>query len=382
VVCLWPRRSGRFAGTLPGFAPFFVFRRQPVAVLPRRISAVILILKASVTDDQVEHVLKRVESLGLKHHLSRGTYRTIVGIIGDEDKLREEPLRAIPGVASVIPVLPPYKLASRDAHPDPSIVEVSGVKIGGGHLGMIAGPCSVEDRDRMFRIAEAVCKSGANLFRGGAYKPRTSPYAFQGMGEEGLKLLREVGDAFHIPVVTEVTDPRLVEVVAQYADMLQVGARNMQNFALLTEVGRSHRPVLLKRGMSATITDLLMCAEYILSEGNANVVLCERGVKSFDTATRNLFDVAAVPLVHSLSHLPIIVDPSHATGRPDLIPACALAGLAAGADGVHIEVHDCPEVAKSDGPQALLPTQYAELAGQMKALAHLLNKTVSPLPTS
>ena len=340
----------------------------------------ILILKSNATDDQIDHVLERVEAMGLQHHLSRGTFRTIVGIIGDEEKLRQEPMRAIPGVAQVIPVLPAYKLASRDAHPEASVIDVSGVKIGGGHLGMIAGPCSVEEPERMFRIAESVCKSGANLFRGGAFKPRTSPYAFQGMGEEGLRLLREVGDRFQIPIVTEVTDPRLVDLVSEYADMLQVGARNMQNFALLTEVGKSNRPVLLKRGMSATINDLLMCAEYILSQGNSNVVLCERGIKSFDPATRNLFDVAAVPAVQSLSHLPIIVDPSHATGRPDLIPPCALAGLAAGADGVHIEVHDCPEVAKSDGPQALLPEQYDELASQMKSLAGLLGKTISPLP--
>ena len=340
----------------------------------------ILILKSNATDDQIDHVLERVEAMGLQHHLSRGTFRTIVGIIGDEEKLRQEPMRAIPGVAQVIPVLPAYKLASRDAHPEASVIDVSGVKIGGGHLGMIAGPCSVEEPERMFRIAESVCKSGANLFRGGAFKPRTSPYAFQGMGEEGLRLLREVGDKFQIPIVTEVTDPRLVDLVSEYADMLQVGARNMQNFALLTEVGKSKRPVLLKRGMSATINDLLMCAEYILSQGNSNVVLCERGIKSFDPATRNLFDVAAVLAVQSLSHLPIIVDPSHATGRPDLIPPCALAGLAAGADGVHIEVHDCPEVAKSDGPQALLPEQYDELASQMKSLAGLLGKTISPLP--
>ena len=339
----------------------------------------ILILESRATDEQVEHVLKRVEDLGLQHHLSRGTFRTIVGIIGDEEKLQAEPLNAIPGVSKVVPVLPPYKLASRDAHPDPSIVDISGVKIGGGNLGMIAGPCSVEDPDRMHRIAKHVRESGANLFRGGAFKPRTSPYAFQGMGVDGLKLLREVGDEHGMPVVTEVTDPRLVEVVSEYADMLQVGARNMQNFALLTEVGKSTRPVLLKRGMSATINDLLMCAEYILSQGNMNVVLCERGIKGFDTATRNLFDVASVPVVHGLSHLPIIVDPSHATGRPDLIPSCAMAGLAAGADGVHIEVHDCPEEAKSDGPQALLPDQYRELFGQMESLANLLQKTISPV---
>ncbi len=340
----------------------------------------ILILESRATDEQVEHVLKRVEDLGLQHHLSRGTFRTIVGIIGDEEKLRAEPLNAIPGVSKVVPVLPPYKLASRDAHPEPSVVDVSGVKIGGGNLGMIAGPCSVEDGDRMHRIAKAVRASGANLFRGGAFKPRTSPYAFQGLGVDGLKRLREVGDEHGMPVVTEVTDPRLVDVVSEYADMLQVGARNMQNFALLTEVGKSHRPVLLKRGMSATINDLLMCAEYILSQGNMNVVLCERGIKGFDTATRNLFDVAAVPVVHGLSHLPIIVDPSHATGRPDLIPSCALAGIAAGADGVHIEVHDCPEEAKSDGPQALLPNQYNELFGQMSKLAEVMNKIISPVP--
>ena len=340
----------------------------------------ILILKSGATDEQIDHVIERVEALGFQAHLSRGTFRTIVGIIGDESKIASEPLRAIPGIAKVVPVLPPYKLASREAHPDASVVDVSGVKIGGGHLAMIAGPCSVEEEDRMHRIAEQVAASGANLFRGGAFKPRTSPYAFQGLGEEGLKRLRDVGEAHGLPVVTEVTDPRLVGLVAEYADMLQVGARNMQNFVLLNEVGASKRPVLLKRGMSATISDLLMSAEYILSKGNPNVVLCERGIKGFDPATRNCFDVAAVPLVHQLSHLPIIVDPSHATGKPELIPACAMAGIAAGADGVHVEVHDCPEVAKSDGPQALLPDQYAELAQQMKSLAEMLGKSVSPLP--
>jgi 3-deoxy-7-phosphoheptulonate synthase len=273
--------------------------------------------------------------------------------------------------------LPPYKLASREAHPQPSIVEVRGVKIGGGHLAMIAGPCAVEDADRMESIAAAVRSAGANILRGGAFKPRTSPYAFQGLGEEGLKILRDTGDRQGMPVVTEVMDPRLVELVDRYADMLQLGARNMQNFVLLTEVGRTQKPVLLKRGMSATIEDLLMSAEYILSQGNPNVVLCERGVRGFDKATRNLFDVAAVPAVQNASHLPIIVDPSHATGRPDLIPACALAGIAAGADGVHVEVHDCPEQAKSDGQQALLPSQYAELVQQIRALAQLFGKAIS-----
>lgn len=340
----------------------------------------IIILRSGVTSDQINHVVKRVEELGLRAHLSQGTYRTIIGVIGDEEQLRSEPLRAIPGVLDVIPVLPPYKLASKEAHPQPSVVDVAGVKIGGGKLAMIAGPCAVEDPERMRSIARAIRAAGANILRGGAYKPRTSPYAFQGLGEEGLRLLRNVGDEFGMPVVTEVTDPRCVEVVAEYADMIQVGARNMQNFVLLTEVGRTRKPVLLKRGMSATVNDLLMSAEYVLSQGNSQVVLCERGVKGFDTATRNLYDVASVAVVKGLSHLPMIVDPSHATGRPELIPPCALAGIAVGADGVHVEVHDCPEKAKSDGPQALLPHEYAELATQIARLAALFGRSIAPLP--
>jgi 3-deoxy-7-phosphoheptulonate synthase len=338
---------------------------------------VIIILKSGATDEQVDHVIRRIESEGLKAHLSRGTFRTIIGVIGDEAKLQAIPLKALPGVVDVIPVLPPYKLASLDAHPQPSVIEVKGVKIGGGHLAMIAGPCAVESAERMDAIAKSIKASGANILRGGAYKPRTSPYAYQGQGIEGLKILREVGDRYGLPIVTEVMDPRKVDEVEQYTDMIQVGARNMQNFSLLTEVGRTRKPVLLKRGMSATIVDLLMSAEYILSQGNSQVVLCERGIKSFDPATRNLFDVAAVPLCKTMSHLPIIVDPSHATGRPDLIPACALAGVAAGADGVHIEVHNCPEQAMSDGPQALLPEQYAQVAAQIRDLAKLFGKTIS-----
>jgi 3-deoxy-7-phosphoheptulonate synthase len=340
---------------------------------------VIIILKSGVSDEQIEHVIKRVEALGFQAHLSKGTYRTVVGVIGDEQKLQAEPLAAIPGVSQVIPVLPPYKLASIEAHPQATIVDIAGVKVGGGNLGMIAGPCAIESFERLDQIAEAVRAAGANILRGGAFKPRTSPYAFQGMAEDGLKILRDVGDKHGMPVVTEVMDPRRVELVDRYTDMLQIGARNMQNFSLLTEVGHTKKPVLLKRGMNATIVDLLMSAEYILSQGNSQVVLCERGVKSFDPATRNLYDVAAVPLSKSLTHLPIIVDPSHATGRPDLIPPCALAGVAAGADGVHIEVHNCPEEAMSDGPQALLPHQYAELAEQIRRLAELFGKQISPL---
>ncbi len=341
----------------------------------------IIVLKSDVTESQIEHVVERLTTLGFPAHLSRGTYRTIVGVIGDEAKLQAEPLAAIPGVAEVVPILPPYKLSSAEAHPEPSVVDVRGVKIGGGYVALIAGPCAIESYEQMDVIAGQVRKAGANILRGGAFKPRTSPYAFQGLAEEGLKMLREIGDKHGMPVVTEVMDPRRVEVVAEYADMLQIGARNMQNFSLLTEVGQTQKPVLLKRGMSATIQDLLMSAEYVLSQGNSQVVLCERGVKGFDDVTRNLYDVAAVPAVRARSHLPIIVDPSHATGRPNLIPPCALAGLAAGADGVHIEVHHCPEKALSDGPQALLPDQYAELADQMRKLVELFGRRISSNPS-
>ncbi len=336
----------------------------------------IIILKSGATEEQIQHVIERVESHGMSAHLSRGTHRTIIGVVGEKSQLQPARFQAIAGVADVILVMPSYKLASLDAHPEPSIVDVGGVKIGGGNLAMIAGPCAIESAERMDAIAKSVRASGANILRGGAFKPRTSPYAYQGMGEEGLKILRETGDRHGMPVVTEVMDPRRVEMVEHYTDMIQIGARNMQNFVLLTEVGSTKKPVLLKRGMSATVVDLLMSAEYILSQGNPNVVLCERGVKSFDPATRNLFDVAAVPLCKGLSHLPIIVDPSHATGRPDLIPPCALAGVAAGADGVHIEVHNCPEDAMSDGPQALLPEQYEKLAAQIRDLAALFGKTI------
>lgn len=340
----------------------------------------IIILKSDVSEDQIRHVIERIESLGLKAHLSRGTYRSVIGVIGDEEIVRNAPLMAIPGVAEVVPVLPAFKLASRDAHPQPSVIDVAGVKVGGTHLALIAGPCAIESESRLDAIASAVKSAGANILRGGAFKPRTSPYAFQGLGEEGLKILRNVGDKYGMPVVTEVMDTRYVEMVAKYSDMLQIGARNMQNFPLLTEVGHANKPVLLKRGMSATLKDLLMSAEYVLSQGNSAVVLCERGVKGFDDATRNLYDVAAVPALKELTHLPIVVDPSHATGRPELIPPCAYAGVAAGADGVHIEVHNCPEEATSDGPQALLPEQFAEVAAQLKRLAALFDKQVSPLP--
>jgi len=338
---------------------------------------VIIVLKPNYTEEQLTHIFEQLESMGFRHELSRGVKRTLIGVIGEEDQLRSAPLRAIAGVEDVMSILKPFKLASREFQEEDSVFDLGfGIQVGGGSLMMIAGPCAIEGEDILREIALAVKAAGANVLRGGAFKPRTSPYSFQGMGEEGLKILRAIGDELNMPVVTEVMDPRQVELVDRYTDMFQIGARNMQNFNLLAEIGQTKHPVLLKRGMSASVQDLLMSAEYILANGNKKVILCERGVRSFDSSTRNLLDMACVPNVHGLSHLPIIVDPSHATGRPDLIPSMALAAVAAGADGVHIEVHSCPEKAMSDGPQALLPNQYAELFGQMRALAELLGKTI------
>ncbi len=335
----------------------------------------IIVLRPNTTEKEMEHVLDRVRELGFKPHLSQGEHRTIIGVIGDEDRLQAEPLEAIPGVEKVLPILKPFKLASREFNKRDTVVSVGRVKVGGGAMAMIAGPCAIEGAQIVDEIAAGVKKAGANILRGGAFKPRTSPYSFQGMGEEGLKILRDTGRKYDMPVVTEVMDPRQVPLVERYADMFQIGARNMQNFDLLKEVGQTKKPVLLKRGMSATVKDLLMSAEYILSEGNPNVVLCERGVRSFEDSTRNMLDMSAVPNVKGLSHLPIIVDPSHATGRRDLIPAMACAAVAAGADGVHIEVHSCPEKALSDGPQALLPNTYTELMQRIRKLAEVLSRT-------
>src|SRR5436305_6981775 len=312
-------------------------------------------LRPNSTPEQIDHILERIQALGFTPHVSRGQMRTIIGVIGEENKLQAEPLQAIPGVEQVLPILKPFKLAGREMRPEDSVVAVGKVRVGGGALAMIAGPCAIESAAVLDEIAGAVKAAGANILRGGAFKPRTSPYSFQGLGEEGLKILRDVGDKHGMPVVTEVMDPRQVGLVSRYADMFQVGARNMQNFDLLREVGQTDRPVLLKRGMSATVRDLIMSAEYILAEGNHQVVLCERGVRSFEDSTRNMLDMSAVPNVKGQSHLRIIVDPSHATRRPDLIPSMACAAVAAGAAGAHVEVHDCPEKALSDAPQALLP---------------------------
>jgi 3-deoxy-7-phosphoheptulonate synthase len=336
----------------------------------------IIVLKPHSTPEVIEHVLERINALGFTPHLSQGVARTIIGVIGDETKLQVEPLQAIPGVEQVVPIMKPFKLASREFHPEPSVFEAKGVKIGGGNLAVIAGPCAIESESLLFEVAARVRDAGANILRGGAFKPRTSPYSFQGLGLDGLKILQAAGDRFEMPVVTEVMDPRQVELVERYTDILQVGARNMQNFDLLKECGRTRVPILLKRGMSASVKDLLMSAEYVLSEGNRQVILCERGIRTFEESTRNTLDLSIVPNVQGQSHLPIIVDPSHATGRPDLIPAMARAAIAGGADGIHIEVHSCPERALSDGPQALVPDQFDRLMDEIRQLAELLGKSV------
>jgi 3-deoxy-7-phosphoheptulonate synthase len=336
----------------------------------------IIVLKPQATREVVDHVIERIEAMGFTPHLSQGVARTIIGVIGDEEKLQVEPLQAIDGVEQVVPILKPYKLASREFYGEDSVFDIKGIKVGGGHLMMIAGPCAIESEAILVEIAEKVREAGANVLRGGAFKPRTSPYSFQGLGEDGLKMLKATGERFGMPVVTEVMDPRQVELVERYTDIFQIGARNMQNFDLLKEVGKTRTPVLLKRGMSATVKDLLMSAEYVLAQGNRRVILCERGVRTFEDSTRNTLDLSIVPNVKGLSHLPIIVDPSHATGRPDLIPAMARAGVAAGCDGIHIEVHSCPEKALSDGPQALLPRRYAELMDELRQLAQLLGRTI------
>jgi 3-deoxy-7-phosphoheptulonate synthase len=336
----------------------------------------IIVLKPHTTPEVLDHVLERITALGFTPHLSQGVARTIIGVIGDEAKLQVEPLQAIPGVEQVVPILKPFKLASREFHPEGSVFQVKGVRIGGGHLAVIAGPCAIESESLLFEIAARVRDAGANILRGGAFKPRTSPYSFQGLGRDGLVILRAAGDRFGMPVVTEVMDPRQVEVVERYADIIQIGARNMQNFELLKECGRTRMPILLKRGMSATVRDLLMSAEYVLSEGNQRVILCERGIRTFEDSTRNTLDLSIVPNIQGQSHLPIIVDPSHATGRPELIPAMARAAIAAGSDGIHVEVHSCPERALSDGPQALFPSQFDRLMDEIRRLGELLGKTI------
>jgi len=335
----------------------------------------IIVTRANITERELDHIRERVEAAGLKTHLSRGEQRTIVGCIGDETLLEGIPLKTLPGVESVLPVLRPYKRASIDFAASRTIVNAGfGASFGGESLAIIAGPCSVENRAMLRETAVAVKNAGASMLRGGAFKPRTSPYSFQGLGLEGLKILAETRAETGLPVVTEVLDTRHIEMVAEHADMLQVGARNMQNYSLLSELGRVQRPVLLKRGLSATITELLMAAEYIMAHGNTQIVLCERGIRTFETMTRNTLDISAIPVIKRESHLPIIVDPSHAGGDADLVVPLSLAAIAAGADGLIIEVHPDPETALSDGDQSLPISAFEDLMAKIAPIAELMQR--------
>jgi 3-deoxy-7-phosphoheptulonate synthase len=335
----------------------------------------IIVLKPGTSKKQIDHLVAKVRSLGLKPWISKGIERTIVGIIGEENILRAKPIEAFPGVEKVIPILKPYKLASRDFKKEDSIVTVGGsVEIGGNKLVLMAGPCSVENEKLLIDIAKKVKLSGANMLRGGAFKPRTSPYAFQGLGLKGLKFLANARKETGLKIVTELMDIRDLDIVHKYADMIQIGARNMQNFDLLKEVGKTKKPVLLKRGMSNTVKEFLMSAEYVLSGGNFNVVLCERGIRTFEDATRFTFDVNVIPVVKSLTHLPIIADPSHATGKWNFVTPCARAAVAAGADGLIVEVHTNPEEAFSDGEQSLLPENFANLVSECRKVARAVGR--------
>lgn len=334
----------------------------------------IIVMKSGTPREQVERVIDHLKQVGLGVHISEGEERTILGAIGNVRKIVPESIEALPGVERVIRVLEPYKLASRKLKQEPTVVNVDGVKIGACQVVLIAGPCAVEDLDMLRTSANAAKECGASILRGGAFKPRTSPYSFQGLGREGLEMLAQVRSETGMPVVTEVMAPEQVELVCQYADMLQIGARNMQNFTLLQEVGRCRKPVMLKRGMMSSIDEWLQAAEYILAYGNMQVVLCERGIRTFESYTRNTLDLSAVPAVKALSHLPVIVDPSHGTGKRDLVIPMAMAAIAAGADGIMVEVHPNPEKALSDGPQSLKLEQLAELAEGLGKIASALGR--------
>ncbi|AMV73918.1 3-deoxy-7-phosphoheptulonate synthase [Desulfuromonas carbonis] len=336
----------------------------------------IIVMKQGASKDELAEVKKRIRELGYKPHVIHGETRNVVGAVGDErGKSVLQALESLPGVESVVPILKPYKLASREVKPEPSTIEiVPGLTVGGGSFLVMAGPCAVENEAQILECARAVKAAGAKVLRGGAFKPRTSPYSFQGMEEDGLKLLVQAREATGLPIITEVVNPRDVELVARYADIMQVGARNVQNFALLKILGRLDKPILLKRGMATTIQEFLMSAEYILAEGNRRVILCERGIRTFETATRNTLDISAVPVLKELTHLPVVIDPSHATGHASLVPSMCYAAVAAGADGLIVEVHPTPETAASDGPQSLRPAEFATMMTKLKAFAQVADK--------
>jgi len=336
----------------------------------------IIIMKPNASDEQINNVVEKLKKHGFGVHLSKGVERTVVGAIGDKSAIELETLAMLPGVSEIVPIRKPYKLVSREFKIEDTIIKIGDrLQVGDKKpIFVIAGPCSVESREQILEVAKAVKSAGASALRGGAFKPRTSPYSFQGLGEEGLKLLNEAKKETGLPIVTEVMDTRDVSLIAEYADILQIGARNMQNFTLLKEAGKTGKPILLKRGAGSTVEELLMSAEYILSEGNREVILCERGIRTLETYTRNTLDLSAVPAIKKLSHLPVIVDPSHGTGRWDMVASMSLAAVAAGADGLMIEVHPHPDEALSDGPQSLKPDTFAELMSRLKLVANAVSR--------
>jgi 3-deoxy-7-phosphoheptulonate synthase len=338
--------------------------------------SMMVIMHEAATDDEIANVRSRVEEIGASAHVSTGETVTVIAVIGDREEITELPLEAMPGVDRVVAILRPYKLVGREFQQRDTVIDVRGVKIGGGHFVLIAGPCSIETPEQVLAAARAVRAAGGHMLRGGAFKPRTSPYAFQGLGENGLQMMAAAREETGLPIVTEVMDPRDLDVVCGYADVLQVGARNTQNFLLLAELGKTGKPVLLKRGPSTTVEELLMAAEYIVKEGNRDVILCERGIRTFETATRNTLDISAVPVVKLASHLPVVVDPSHSAGRRDLVLPLSLAGVAAGADGVLVETHPNPEHALCDGPQSLPTAAFGEYADRVLGLARWAGRTV------
>jgi 3-deoxy-7-phosphoheptulonate synthase len=336
----------------------------------------IVVMKRESSVKEVSAVLKMVEELGFRPHLSRSEDRTLIGIVGRDDPLPADRISAMTSVDEVISVLKPFKLASREFRPEPTVIRVEGVEVGGPKVVLMAGPCAVESREQILQAAELVAETKGDILRGGAFKPRTSPYSFQGLGVAGLELLAEARERTGLPVVTEVLSPSDVAVVSRYADILQIGARNMQNYTLLEEVGRSERPVLLKRGMMSTVDELLMSAEYVMAQGNSQIILCERGIRTFETHTRYTLDISAVPVLKRLSHLPVIVDPSHSTGQRDLVPAVARAAVAGGADGILVEVHPSPEEALCDGQQSLTPDLFRELVRDLDRVAEAVGRTL------
>jgi 3-deoxy-7-phosphoheptulonate synthase len=337
-----------------------------------------IVMKEGATDDQVRAVVDRVESVGCSAHISKGDVLTVIGAIGDRDRVAALGLEGTDGVDHLVPILKPYKLASAQFRKgERTVIDVDGRKVGGEHFALIAGPCTVESRDQALEVARAVAEGGGSMLRGGAYKPRTSPYSFQGLGAAGLRLLAEAKAETGLPIVTELMDVRDIPDVAEVADVIQIGARSMQNYTLLSEAGRTGIPVLLKRGLSSTLEELLMAAEYVLKEGNENVMLCERGIRTFETAYRFTLDLLAVPALHELTHLPVIVDPSHAAGRRDWVKPMSLAAAAAGADGIIVEVHNQPEEAICDGPQAVPTEDFAGYAEQLRLVAEVAGKELS-----